>query len=263
MPKHFSRSVAQSWFALFLLVTGSAAANNTLPEKFSHLKRLGVVSLVGQTLHRVYVGLTVFTNELESEPIVEWQLDSHYERQIVEAGTGVGFELVVIPGMRETVAAGVKESKYKIPYTPRSSHYPETAAYLKDMALKHQLDGYIFVLPVKLNDRIGGSNQYLEGLGLYRRGAGETTRWSARYFFATIQVFDRHLVRFADRNVDRSFYRTRGSTEQFVPIELTPSAVTGRPLAALSPDERMALREQFMELPAKHWEATLRRILEK
>lgn len=78
-----------------LLLGGCASAPEIAPaDAVQRFKRVAVVSTVGATFTRTYVGATVFGNEKHVRPVPEWQLDKTYERQIAAELTRRGYSVV-------------------------------------------------------------------------------------------------------------------------------------------------------------------------
>ena len=75
-----------------LLAAGCAQTPPVQREELTQFKRIGAVSVIGDTLTRQYLGLTVFGNESDERNVSEWDLDRVYAGQIGEAarlsGTG-------------------------------------------------------------------------------------------------------------------------------------------------------------------------------
>lgn len=73
-----------SFIALFsLLFSGCETAPKSInPEVVQRIKRVAVVSTVGDVFTRAYIGVTVFGNEREERTVPEWRLDRTYEVQL-------------------------------------------------------------------------------------------------------------------------------------------------------------------------------------
>jgi hypothetical protein len=66
-----------------LLFSGCETAPKSInPEVVQRIKRVAVVSTVGDIFTRAYIGVTVFGNEREERKVPEWRLDRTYEEQL-------------------------------------------------------------------------------------------------------------------------------------------------------------------------------------
>src|SRR5262245_18596598 len=64
-------------------VTGCAWTPETAPATaLQRLHRVAVVSTIGDTVLRTYVGVTVYNNERRLEKVGAWGLDEVYENQV-------------------------------------------------------------------------------------------------------------------------------------------------------------------------------------
>jgi hypothetical protein len=77
--------ISSVFFAALFLSSCVAPAPQLSKEVISSFKRIGVVSVIGSTLERQRVGMTVFGNARESKDIQSWGLDKIYESQIASA----------------------------------------------------------------------------------------------------------------------------------------------------------------------------------
>ena len=87
-----------SAFALALTLLGCSSPPTGLPSGVvERIKRVSVVSIVGDELVRSYVGITVFGNEFHRHDISAWELNSAYEQQL-EAELRNASRITVVPG---------------------------------------------------------------------------------------------------------------------------------------------------------------------
>jgi hypothetical protein len=70
-----------------IALSGCAALNikrGLADDDLQSTKRIGVVSLLGDTFHRVSIGMTVFNNTKYSSPVPDWKIDSYTSRQALD-----------------------------------------------------------------------------------------------------------------------------------------------------------------------------------
>lgn len=71
---------------LVAVMAGCATApEHVSAEAGKRIRKVGIVSLIGDEFTRSYVGMTVFGNEYHRRDIVEWGLDREYETQLANA----------------------------------------------------------------------------------------------------------------------------------------------------------------------------------
>ncbi len=77
----FFRHAALS-FLLLLLVGCSTVPDTLAPEAGRQIKKVAVVSTIGDVFIRSYIGVTVFGNEIHRREVADWGLDGQYQAQI-------------------------------------------------------------------------------------------------------------------------------------------------------------------------------------
>ena len=70
------------FLASLLLSACETAPKSLKPEVAQRIKRVAVVSTVGDVFTRTYIGVTVFGNEREERKVPEWRLNRIYEEQM-------------------------------------------------------------------------------------------------------------------------------------------------------------------------------------
>jgi hypothetical protein len=88
----------EKWLLLSLVVfvAGCGSVPDVAPpELVQRMRKVAVVSTVGDVFVRTYVGATAFGNEVSERRVPDWGLDAAYERQLGEALARLGGVTVV------------------------------------------------------------------------------------------------------------------------------------------------------------------------
>jgi hypothetical protein len=132
-------------------------------EFIANTKTIGIISALGDKLHNVYVGTTVFTNEQVSADITEWKLDDIVFAEFKAALAG-RFDVKAMNYNKEDFVAVWRE-------------FPGGEVFDIESRIKTALpadgspgyDAYLVIRNIRNGDFVGSSNQALYGPGLYRR----------------------------------------------------------------------------------------------
>lgn len=72
--------------SLFVFVAGCSSVPEHAPQELvQRIRKVAVVSTVGDVFVRTYVGATAFGNEVNERRVADWGLDAAYEQQLGEA----------------------------------------------------------------------------------------------------------------------------------------------------------------------------------
>ena len=143
--------------AVMGLLALAACTQPSGPQQPIQIGSLGIITGFGEQIELNFVGFTVFTNKRESVS-VDWQIDQHF-KQKATAGLGGRYPLVPIAYN----PASVREPR-------RDLFGPDPAiALVQSVAKPGMADAILYFGPVAYEDRLGHSNQFISGLGLYGR----------------------------------------------------------------------------------------------
>lgn len=180
MARAMTKSGFIALIAAALLLTGSARAAPVATKTIAQVHSVAIIAALGNQAKYQRVGFMVFGNESGAIDVSNWGLD----------------DLVV----REMTAA------LKDTYTVKPADYDHTAfatanvggAYFSSMPTLYDLivnrpdralvDAYVIVVRGGFQDVIGGTNQPLVGLGMYRHPL------LTRHVVADYAIFDVYVV---------------------------------------------------------------------
>ena len=246
---------------LLVLIASSAgcAPVQTLPrEAISQLKRVGVVSQTGDSLYKQYVGVTVFGNERDPQDISAWRLDEIYEEQLAAAvKTVFKAEALILPQYRPQFG---EVNSLNGPYNAIAfwgPNFDKVADPTRRACQEQVLDAVLVVARWQTNDILGGTNQKVEGVGVYARRGYAVAHVLSKIGFMdcrsgkvlTVGPLNKPSTRQSDN------YRDRAVTAAI------DTDVAAKAYSTWSQAERDDLRRLLTELPTDAWESTLRSML--
>ncbi len=164
--------------ALTMLVLGGCVQTIT-PQQTSQIKSLAIITGFGEQIELNFVGFTVFTNRA-NKANVDWQIDRHF-KQRTQAELGSRFQFREIAYNPATIRQ-----------EPMSIFGADPAiALVRSVARPGVADAILYYGPARFDDTLGGSNQSVEGLGLYARSAfGFGTRTTVAFTAWRAVLFD-------------------------------------------------------------------------
>lgn len=230
--------------AAALLAGCASAPPHDIPAHAVHgVKRFGVVSVTGSEFIRQYVGITVFGNEREVKAIGDWGLDEKYQSQLGAAGEqvlGATFIKADYP-TAEFMRVNNPNGPWDAPAFS-GANWAGIEATAKATCQKENLDALFVLARRKSGDIFGGTNQRVEGIGIYaRRGI------SVLHLLARIGL------------IDCKTGKPLGDHEVLRRATL-PEELAG-PIADWSTESESRIRQQLSEIPGVFWENTLRVML--
>lgn len=142
--------------------------------------QIGVISAIGDQFSVQHVGLTMFGNEYMEAPIDAWGIDDLFVARVRAAAPGMAVRKIAY-------ASGAFRPYY----------HPETKLFRNDRddltALVRQIAGTAncerYVVATKARVSVDGTNQSIEGLGVYKNWASPSGRGVVVAYFR-ISVFD-------------------------------------------------------------------------
>ena len=194
-----------------LYLTG--CASSLTPADQARIKRVGVVSLVGDSVRGSYVGLTVFNNHYYDAPVPDFAIDQILEQETARA---IGSGAVALPMERERVRSAATYRQFfggGVPYDMVRS-----AETLRTIASQRQLDAVLVWVPTIFEDhgaRIRGVTLSAGIFGGGKMGSGVN---------AVLDVFDGTTGRLLAANVGNTTMgkltaRWRDEFSNFTPEE--------------------------------------------
>lgn len=196
---------------ILLLLTGCATVPKTVtPENINAIKRVAVVSLLGDEIHFRKIGTTVFTNVDKKFSVQEWGIDQHIENLVKnEFKNNKSIQLVEINFDKEKLK-DIYKSTNRIPYADYDLKYVDK--YLHDVATSEQVDALILIAETSIE--IPNTPQYVRGYALYNRTFLFLKFITKIYLVSAIEVVDlqtlkpfaRQSLFFAEK-VDNSYWQ--------------------------------------------------------
>ncbi|MDA9465919.1 hypothetical protein [Bradyrhizobium sp. CCBAU 53415] len=142
--------------------------------------QIGVIAAIGDRFSVQHVGLTMFGNEYMEAPIETWGIDDLFVAKVRAAASGTAVRKIAY-------ASGAFKAYY----------HPEAKLFRNDRddltALVRQIAGTAncerYVVATKARVSVDGTNQSIEGLGVYKNWASPSGRGVVVAYFR-INVFD-------------------------------------------------------------------------
>jgi len=247
--------------ALLALMTGCATSPGRIsPTVAARFKTIAVISTVAQQFNRRYTGATAFGNEAETINIAGWKVDDEFEQQIVEAMNALGpIKAVRLPDVRQQLL-GINDPNG--PWDAPAFANPKWSAVegkLRELAVKHKVDGFVFVTPRMSTDFLAGTNQLFAGSGFYARGFGSRTSVSVMHVVAWVSIADANgkpvgMVTLAGRHEGWGGHMT-------VPLTTVAADLSRAPLSSYDEGRNKSVRALLVDVPGKSWAATINALL--
>lgn len=247
----FRRIHALLCIPIFCLLAGCATTQDRVsPEASSGIKRIGVMSLIGNELRREYVGMTVFGNEHENRDISDWKLDDEYEAQAGRALAAIG--------PFETIGLGPERRAAEV-FLDIKAPQDVIEKRLKAIAERNSLDAIVVVVSRTSGDFLANSNQTFSGIGFFCRGFAVY----ALHITASVGVVDGHTGKLL---ASRMLASKQDSVLSGINAKSAPLADVEREycrtkLGELDEEKLNATHATLIELPKAAWEPTLRALL--
>ena len=240
-----------------LLLAGCATSPPPVPdEAATRIRRVAVISMTAQVLHRQYTGLTVFGNEKEEKDIAAWNIDAAYEDQLAAALVKVRpLEVVRAPyPVAQFAHVNDLDGPWDAPAF-RTANWGAVGSAISNHCAANALDAIVFATPVQTGDAMGGSNQFYGGAGLYARGPGD--RVSILHLVASVALVDCRTARpIATRRLAR--FRNANGQPRALPFVTTGPEVSRIPFSAWTATTEQEVRDGLVKLPGYAWEPTIR-----
>lgn len=257
LPSWPSKWLALAAAAVALMLSACVSPQRIPAEKASQFKRIGVLSLVADRFSRQYVAVTVFGNQREQQPILEWAVDEAYETQIAAAASKV-FDASSVSA-RDWSSRFEEVHKLNGPWDAPVFWGPNWTVIepvVHQYCVDNGTDALIIAARKKSDDFIGQTNQTLDGAGIYAR-----KKLSMLHVLAEVAMFDcstgkviaSRLLASAD---SPSVYKMHSS----MPVEPIDRLVSNASMQTWSDEQRANVRSRLIHLPKDSWEMTLKQM---
>ena len=246
-----------------LLASSVSTAQTPAPEPQARDKRVGIMSVIGQTYTRQYIAMTVFGNELEEMDSSSWGTDDEYERQAAAALSALG-GIEVVQGQYS------RKDFARLGATSRPD-WAAVADRVKEYCAKNQADAILVAYPTGApGDFAAGSGQGpLRGAGSYSKGGTSDLVVAAQVALVDCQT----ATPTASRNLGTP-RRQGGSVMSLLgslgpassgdsPSKRVASELGKTPLKQLTEEQLANFRRTLVDLPKSSWAAAVRALLGK
>ena len=229
-------------FIVIAVLVGSCASPAPLPQEVtSSIKRFGVVSVSADTLTRQYVGLVVFTNEVDRKDISEWELDKTYAGQVGKTAAAMLGAIYVPAPYSAPEFSKVNDGNG----IPSWTKIEETA---KGYCGANSLDAILVLAKQKRTSP--GIPMELASLGIVSR-----ITWANLYYSAQVGLLDCATGKLrASRIVD-------SGDDLRAPWIALPRQVGAQPIAQWDATTEADIKSKLTELPSSAWNRTLRTLI--
>lgn len=250
------RSVFVFIFGVLALSTSAFAPALAEETPAPALKRIGVISMVGDRLFQRQLGVLAFGNKFEDYDAGDLNLDAIWETKIREAAAPFGsFEFVDLALDKSALIATYPKKSNWI-NTWRHLRFKKTAPIFAQIAADNRLDN-IIVLGADAYDVVEGVMQ-VEGAGIYttKRLGGSGTMY---HLISQLALIDG-----ATGAPIETQYLTVGSkwTKAFsgFPVVDAPAAVTAKLYTEYTPEEKAMLRDLLSSIADRAWTRSLAKL---
>ncbi|MCC1498337.1 hypothetical protein [Alcanivorax sp. 1008] len=161
--------------ALVLLLQGCSTTPRA-PFDYNEVKRVGVVSIMGDTAGYYRLGMTVFGNNRGEFKVADANLDALYQENIERALAAMERYEVVHLEYDPAALIAREEEEVKRSFGDalwQRAHW-KLADHLKEMAGQHQLDAILVLAPGRAYT---GTNVSPEGISVYFGGLAGNVSW--------------------------------------------------------------------------------------
>jgi hypothetical protein len=251
-----------------LAMTLAAAGCATPPqpisgEQSSQIKRVAVISMVGDVFTRQYVGLTVFGNEREEKDITNWGLDQQYEAQIgAEVAKGRSLLVVKAPYPASDFA---HVNDLNGPWSAPAFWGPNWTtieAATRTYCSANSLDALFVLAKGKTGDFLSGTNQVFGSAGIYVRGTPFGNGASVLYLISHLALLDCKTGKtLAVRQVAQNQTDAPGAIVRSSPLMSIPTEISRTPIPQWSEQMQEKVRADLVNLPLQTWTPTINSML--
>jgi len=229
-------------FIVIAVLVGSCASPAPLPQEVtSSIKRFGVVSVSADTFTRQYVGLVVFTNEVDRKDIAAWELDNTYAEQVGQTASAM-LRAVYVPAPYSTSEFSKVNDVNGIP------NWAKIEEAAKGYCGANRLDAILVLAKQKRTSP--GIPMELASLGILSR-----ITWANLYYSAQVGLLDCATGKLlASRVVD-------SGGDLRIPWIALPREVGAQPVAQWDATTEADIKSKLTGLPSSAWDRTLRTLI--
>ncbi len=243
-----SKNFASLFFTVVLAfgIGSTASAKKIDALKLAEVKRVGVVSMAGDTLIDRAVGLTVFGNREERHDVAAWNLDADWQGQLVEAlSEAAAYEVVAIAPEQRSGLFGAIETG-------------DEEAGRQALVSAAQLAGVDAIIV------FGSPEAQATSVGVYPSKYGMLTSnlpfRKRTYYYVVGRLF---LFAADGEELDTQYFK--GTTRQNIinlPNTAAPEELTNVPFSTYSAEQKEFLRSALRDIPRQEWAWALQKLLE-
>lgn len=176
------RKRMRPWVLLVLIaLAGCDHTPRVAPERLASVRSVGIISAMPEEATVQIVGITAFGNSRQPVSIADWGINDRLTRELREH-LDRRFAVREISYDRSNIIA---RSEPAFTFSP--SPLP---ALVAELAKANPADIYLVIARAAWEDPIGGSNQTVEGIGVYRRAQLVREARVAAFAFYRLTVFD-------------------------------------------------------------------------
>lgn len=245
---------------LFLAVVGAFAAAMagcaTVPaassESLAKIKRVGVVSIVGDRLSHYRFGFLAFGNSRESSNISAWGLDTDWEKRIAEAAGATGLVEAIDLDIDRAALFATYPKENAWPSQWRALNAKKARPEFQRIAREYGVDALL----VLASTGYDAQQAIIEGVSVFSDSniAGRNTHYWV--------VAELHLIDGLTGDVLTT--RGLGKSELFgvsYPFETAPKDLTDKRFSEYSQAEIERARTQFAAIPSAYWVPVVKQVL--
>ena len=209
-------------------------------------------------MNKQYIGLTAFGNVGESVRIPEWNLDATYEEQLAKAVQSVfKADTIMLSRFRADFAeVNSLNGPYNAPafWGPNFSKIEEGT---RKACQANGLDAVVVVARWKTRDLLGGTNQPVEGVGIYSRRSESVVHALSKIGYMDCKSGKALAIAslFKESSSGANSFGARVPTAP-IPAELATKAYSN-----WTPEEKERVRNALSALPTSAWTPTLQGML--
>jgi hypothetical protein len=242
-----------------MLAACSTAPVKVAPEQRSAIKRIGISVHVADQLTRQHVGITVFGNEAETLDIHDWNMDPVFEQQLAAAASKVLTAETIILSRPDSGLAVV--NSLNGPYNAPAFWGPNFDAVkigVQRSCREHALDGVLIAAKGKTGDFLGGTNQPLEGIGVYSRIKVYAAHALIKLAYIDCKVGSALAVSTVQKAALSNSWQSAADLRKRALTHNLSAKLAKKPLPKWTAEEKEVLKQTLTSLPEGSWETTLR-----
>ncbi len=247
-----------TYLALCILLAACGTTQRLPADAAGPSKRIGVVSQVGDSLNKQFIGVTVFGNTRDLQDISTWKLDALYEEQLADAvKTAFKAETVLLSDVRAEFA-GV--NSLTGPWSAPAFWGPNfevIADITKRICQAKGLDAILVVAKWTSQDFLGGTNQVLEGVGIHSRRGIATAHVLAKLGYMDC----RSGKAMAESRLLKAAAPTGGAFSKRAVAAPIDAEFGANPYTTWTRADKARIWEVFGSLPSTAWLPTLQEML--